>query len=157
MDLYLIRHAPAVPLGEAKFDNARPLSPKGRIRFSEVVDGLEELGTVIQRVYHSPWVRARQTAELLMPIADRAVETEGLAQSPSERLLEELEGDAIALVGHQPWMGQLAALLTTGDPALGTHFPFKKGAVAHLSGEPRAAGCALVSMMAPRALRRLAG
>lgn len=156
MDVYLIRHAIAVPPGEAQWDHARPLSPKGRERFAEAVQGLDALGVVLQRVYHSPWVRARQTAELLGPLADETVEMPLLAKTPGAELLAALHGDAIALVGHQPWMGELAALLTLGSTRQGGRFPFKKGSVLHLEGESKPGQCTLVGAWAPRVLRKLA-
>ena len=155
MELYLIRHAVAVPRGGDALDHARPLTEKGRSRFQEVVAGLESLGVSLARVYHSPWVRARQTAELMIPIAEERVETERLTQTPDKKLLNELRGDPVALVGHQPWMGELLSLLTVGDVASGAQFRFKKGGVAHLEGAPTPGGCQLVALYPPKALKSL--
>ena len=64
MKLYLVRHAHAVSDAE---DPARPLSPRGRevalsmgrwLRGNAAVD--------IEEVWHSPLVRARETAELVV-------------------------------------------------------------------------------------------
>ncbi len=150
-----MRHALAVARGGDALDHARPLTAKGRSRFRASVTGLRALGVKLDRVYHSPWVRARQTAGLLMELAETSIETQGLAQAPDTRLLEELSGEAVALVGHEPWMGELASLLTMGDPAHGDRFRFKKGAVAHLAGLPSPGGCQLLSLLPPKVLRAL--
>ena len=155
MELFLVRHAIAVPRGGDALDHARPLTEKGRSRFQGVVAGLDALGVSLERVYHSPWVRARQTAELMISIAEERVETVRLAQTPDKKLLNDLQGDPVALVGHEPWMGELLSLLTVGDVASGSQFRFKKGGVAHLEGSPSPGGCELVALYPPRALRAL--
>ncbi len=154
MHLYLIRHAIAVPRADESLDHARPLTAKGRDRFSRSVQTLETLGVKLDRVYHSPWVRARQTAELLGPIASgELVETEGLARSPDETLLEEIRGEHVALVGHEPWMGELLALLLVGERDKGLLFHFKKGSIGHLEGIASPGGCELHTLWDPKVLR----
>jgi phosphohistidine phosphatase len=157
MELFLIRHAIAVPRGGDALDHARPLTAKGRTRFEQEVRGIQALGIELDRVYHSPWVRARQTAEILEPLARDLVETQSLATEPTKDLLEGLAGDRIALVGHEPWLGELLALLTAGDASLGSQFRFKKGAVAHCVGVPTPGGAELWAFYPPKALRGLGG
>lgn len=79
MQLYVVRHAHA-PKGEP--DEARPLSEEGRRVFAHVVQGLRALGVRLDRIYTSPWRRARQTAELLLPLASHLEETPLLAAPP---------------------------------------------------------------------------
>jgi phosphohistidine phosphatase len=154
MEIYLIRHAAAVPRTNAALDHARPLSQKGRDRFIQSVRTLAMLEVGLDRVFHSPWVRACQTADLLAPInSGDGVQTEGLARPPGASLLEELTGERIALVGHEPWMGELLGLLLLGEPEKGLLFHFKKGGVAHLSGLPSAGGCELKGLWGPSILR----
>jgi phosphohistidine phosphatase len=157
MDIFLIRHAIAVPRNDVKLDHARPLTAKGRDRFAKSVKTLKKQGVSLDRVYHSPWVRARQTAELLAPInGGELVEVEGLAKSPDETLLSELRGERIALVGHEPWMGELLALLLLGEPEKGFLFHFKKGGMAHLQGVATPGGAELLSLSDPKVLRAAA-
>ncbi|MEM9191952.1 MAG: histidine phosphatase family protein [Myxococcota bacterium] len=158
MGIFLVRHAIAVPRGGDALDHARPLTAKGRSRFERTVDGLDRLGVSLESVYYSPWVRARQTAELLSPIVHgELIETDHLCAPPDAKLLKVLTGDHIALVGHEPWMGSLLALLVVGDAAYGAQFPFKKGGVAHLIGVPTAGGAELVAQYPPKVLRQIAG
>ncbi len=58
MELFVIRHAIAVPGSMLLADADRPLSPKGRARFAPAVMGLQRLKVRFDRLYHSPWLRA---------------------------------------------------------------------------------------------------
>lgn len=152
MELYLVRHAIAL---EGTPDDARPLSEEGRERFAEVVKGLKKLGVELDRIYHSPKLRAVQTADLLTPILKGKTEvTPYLAEAPSLELLATIQGKRVALVGHEPWISDLCAWLVTGEKQ-GHQFPFKKGGVAHVEGEAKPGGVQLLAFLPPRVLRNL--
>ena len=158
MELFVIRHAIAVPGSMLLADADRPLSPQGRERFSQAVLGLQCLKVRFDRLYHSPWLRAVETAELLAPVLDgKAVGSAALAQAPSQDLLEALVGERVALVGHEPWMGELVAWLTTGALPDGSVFAFKRGGVAWLEGQPKPGRMALQAFLPPKVLRALGG
>jgi len=143
MDLFLIRHAIAEERRAGLPDAQRALTKKGRTRFEAVVQGLDRAGFRFDRVYHSPWLRAAQTAELLIPVADGPlIATEGLAQSPDPDFFTSLTGEKVACVGHEPWMSDTVALLTTGIPD-GTWLRLKKGSVTWLRGPPTPASMQL--------------
>lgn len=154
MNLYLIRHAPAE---EGPLDEARPLSPEGERRFKKAVRGLGRLGVRLDRLYHSPLLRAVQTANLLAPLLEGESEVApALAEPPGEGVLDLLrEGERVGLVGHEPWLSQLAAWLAFGDPQLGEGLALKKGGVAWLQGEARPGGMRLRALFPPRVLRAL--
>ena len=157
MELFLVRHAIAVPSSDEQPDAERPLTDDGRRRFGQVARGLDRLGIRLDRVVHSPWTRAVQTAELLHRVLDgeSAVET-GLAREPDAELMARLAGgERVAAVGHEPWMSELLALLLTGSKTHAGRLCFKKGQVAWLRGEAKARGMALVASLPPRVLRRL--
>ena len=158
MEIFLIRHAIAAPASGDMPDAARPLTPRGASRLGRVIRGLDRLGVGFDRLYHSPWTRAVETASALARLLDGSSAVEmGLAREPDEELLTRLEGERVAVVGHEPWMGQLLSLLVTGTPAHGERFPFKKAGVAWLDGERAApGGMRLVAQLPPRVLRRLA-
>lgn len=156
MELYLIRHAIALDAEPGQSNDARPLSAEGIQKFTEVVRGLKRLGVRLDRLYHSPKLRAVQTAELLVPLLDGETEvTPYLATDPSPDLLKSLVGESVGLVGHEPWMSELCAWLLTGRRS-GGHFPFKKGGVAWLEGTPKPGGMKLRGFWAPKVLRGLA-
>jgi phosphohistidine phosphatase len=157
VELFLIRHAIAVPAAEDRPDAERPLTDEGRKRFARQVRGLERIGVRLDRVLHSPWTRAVETAELLHRLLDgeSAVEP-GLAREPDAELAALLaRGERVAAVGHEPWMSELLALLVTGNKTHAERFRFKKGQVAWLEGEPKGRGMQLVASLPPRVLRRL--
>jgi phosphohistidine phosphatase len=160
--LYLVRHAIAAPRGKEWPDDAkRPLTQKGISRMRKAVDGLRALGVKIDLVLTSPLVRARQTAEILV---------HGLKPAPALTVIEPLapgvtpphlahalehfrKTRSIALVGHEPGLGEFAAWLTGAR----TPFAFKKGSVCRIdvSALPPAPNGQLVWMATPRMLRDL--
>lgn len=164
MEVLLIRHAIAVDHDAAPSDADRALTRDGSRRFRQVVRGLERLGLGLDHVFHSPWLRAVQTAELLEPVlADELGRvlhaTPLLTASPGEALLaltRGLPGDArVGFVGHEPWMSELLALLVTGATEHAGRLAFKKGGVAWLTGELQPGGMTLHAMLPPRILRRI--
>lgn len=166
MRVYLIRHGIAVPRGSPGIidDAARELTADGAKKTRRAVRGLVRLGVDLQRIWSSPLVRARQTAEILaeaFPDAGavrslRALAPEGdfdrilAALSKSESLKE------AALVGHEPDLGELASLLLTGRRV--PFLEFRKGGVACIdleSSEQPGRG-RLEWLLTPRQLRLLA-
>lgn len=166
MELFLVRHAPAVEGTDDGDGPLRPLSKRGRRRFGKAVLGLQQLGVTFDHVFHSPWLRAVETAQMLAPVnkGGRAT-TDLLAASPGIELvnlarqytLDRTAPDAaVALVGHEPWMSELFSLLVTGETMHAENLPFKKGGVAWLHGVSAPAGAELVAVWPPRSLRKLA-
>ena len=117
--IYLVRHAHA---GDASSDEIRTLSHRGRTQVKQLAALLRPAGAFQpDQVWHSPLVRARETAELLIgelrldpawhelrelePEADPALVARRLAKAHG----------AIAVFGHEPHLGSLASLLVTGE------------------------------------------
>src|SRR4029450_12662057 len=118
MELFIIRHAIAAPGSMLLADADRPLTPKGRTRFSQAVLGLQRLKVRFDRLYQRPGLRAVETAELLAPVLDgKAVSSPALARAPSQDVLDALDGRRVALVGHEPWMGGVGGWVATGGAA----------------------------------------
>ena len=131
-EIYLVRHAIAAGRGdEWPDDNKRPLTTRGIARFKEGVDGLAWLKIEIDEIFASPLVRAKQTAALLaagLPGKSPVKLLESLAPGHAPpSVLHELARVAkrqrVALVGHEPDLGELAAHLIGSQRAI----PFKKG------------------------------
>lgn len=151
MELFVIRHAIAE---DGDDDDARPLSKEGARRFREVVRLLRRLDVSLERVLHSPKLRASQTAELLNAIVDGPFEvTSLLAQPPAPALLGLFQGGSVGVVGHEPHLSALVSWLIAGGPT-GAAIELKKGAVAHLRGEPRPGGMRLLALLPPKIARR---
>jgi len=160
--LYLVRHGIAEERGDAWPDDAvRPLNDRGSSRFEKSVRGLVRIGVVVDVVLTSPLVRARQTAEILATRLDPRppmVTVESLAPGGSHQaVFADIEKQGrrsrIALVGHEPGIGELAGRLIGLRHAL----PFKKGSVCRIDADalPPAQVGSLAWFLTPRILRSL--
>jgi phosphohistidine phosphatase len=161
-ELYLIRHAVAAERSsEWPDDTKRPLTERVISRFKDVVKGLHRIDVAIDEVFTSPLVRARQTADLLASGLDSKPSVKVLdALAPGHTAAAVMSGLAkvakrrrIALVGHEPDLGELAAYLIGAGRAL----PFRKGGVCRIdvgSLTTRRAG-SLIWVIPPGVLRKL--
>ena len=144
MDIYLIRHAEAARLGEgeAATDAERPLTAEGEEQARHLASGLQRKGIRFDKVLSSPLLRARQTAEhMLKSWANPAPELANCDELiPGTRVrklakaLRDIEDGSIALVGHQPDLGDWCAWLIGGRKA---HIDFDKAGVAFVRCEER--------------------
>lgn len=162
LELYLVRHAIAAPRGDAwPDDGKRPLTEEGMTRMRRAARGLASLDDRLDLILSSPLVRARQTADILAGAftPTPAIATvEALAPGgASAEVIAEIQKHArkrrIALVGHEPGLGELAARLMGARHAV----PLKKGAVARidLDAESPAVLGTLRWLLPPRVLRAL--
>jgi phosphohistidine phosphatase len=155
--LYLVRHATAQPFGPGGSDHDRALTPEGRARFAQTVTALAGMGVSFERLLASPLVRARETAELMVPaLAPSFATTDLLAREPGHDLVRLLRDETTALVGHQPWMSELLEMLTAGSSRAASAVHFGTGTVASLEGEPRPGGMRLHALWPAETLARLA-
>ncbi len=158
MELFIVRHAVAVPQRPDLPDEARPLTPDGRRRFQRAVRGMSRLGIELDRLHHSPWLRAVETAEILTRLVAEDGETvvePGLTRPPDAELLAALDGERVAAVGHEPWLSEMVSLLTCGTVKHASRFDFRKGGLAWLEGELKPRRMVLRAFLPPRALRRI--
>ena len=113
MDLILWRHAQA-EVGEPDF--GRVLTAQGRKQATKMATWLDRSLPSGCRILCSPTARTVQTAEALDRKFKIVPELDPLAL-PEEALAVAGWPDArgaVMLIGHQPWLGQLASLLLTG-------------------------------------------
>ncbi|MBH0178309.1 MAG: phosphohistidine phosphatase SixA [Nitrospira sp.] len=139
MDCVLIRHGIAVEPEEWDgSEENRPLTEKGRKRVLRTAAGLAALDCKPTHVLSSPLLRAHDTARLLRTVVcpSRKVMTcdELAVGSTPERivaLLRSFPAESILLcIGHEPLLGEAAALLLCGKPM--TSFPMKKAGAARI-------------------------
>jgi phosphohistidine phosphatase len=159
MELFVIRHATAEEARDGLADPDRALTGDGARRFRRAARGMRALGWRFERVYTSPWKRAAQTAALLGPVfRGEPSATELLCDRPRAELLA-LVGDAgarvVAVVGHEPWLGELVAWLAFGDPRHAHALQLKKGGVVWLDGEAAPGAMVIRAIVPPKQLRRL--
>jgi phosphohistidine phosphatase len=162
LELYLIRHGVAAERGEEYPDDSkRPLTSDGIARLKKEAKALVELGVEFDQLLSSPLVRAKQTADVFSesmkgkpPIA--IIDSLTPAGSPAaviQDLGKYMRKARIALVGHEPNMGELAAFLIGAKVPL----PFKKGAICRIDFAifpPKGKG-ELCWFVTPRMLRKL--
>lgn len=141
MDLYIIRHAIAVDHGAPGYedDSQRPLTDKGRKKMHQIAKGLRSLGVEFDLILSSPYVRARETAEILAAVFKMkkkvAFSDNLIPLGEPELLIAEInEKDSVkslALVGHEPHLSTFIGVLTTENKVL--EITLKKGGVCYLS------------------------
>jgi phosphohistidine phosphatase len=136
--LFLMRHAHAVSEEE---NPARPLSARGRQQARAMADFLRAHGEIaVERVWHSPLLRARETADLFcdrLEIAATRREIDGLLPFDDVRgISRRLSGFGypLLIVGHEPHLGRLASVLVCGTVDMEL-VGFKKGGVLCLERE----------------------
>ena len=136
MDLILWRHADAQEGGPELPDLDRELTAKGRKQAMIVGQWLDARLSGDARIVVSPAARAHQTAAGL----GRRFETVQAVEpgsDPAELLAAADWPDAtgaVVVVGHQPALGQIAALLLFGESV---EFTIKKGGLLWLTSRTR--------------------
>jgi phosphohistidine phosphatase len=117
MRVYLVRHGIAAPPGSV-LEEHRPLTEEGRRLFRLVAAAWTEQGGSPTRWLVSPLVRAVQTAEIALaafgedgPLDIKADLVPDARVSAAAQLVDDHIGETLAIVGHQPLIGGLAAFL----------------------------------------------
>lgn len=167
MELILVRHAIAHDHDPTQWpdDSERPLTAAGEKRFEQAAAGLHRVAGDIGAVLCSPFTRAVQTARILSevagwPDAQTLAELEP-AGKPGEVIAaieQRFRGrvGVLALVGHEPLLGELAGVLLAGEGSPAQ--PLRKGGAACFRGDYGAAAGAmtLVWWLPPKVLTKLA-
>ncbi len=119
MNLYVMRHAEAVPVGgRIRTDAERPLTQRGEEDAAAMGKTLDRIDQKVSVVLTSTLLRAKQTGEHLVNAFSSVPD---LRSSPllnpgfdHETLLEEaaLAGGNVVVIGHQPDVGMLVSYLT---------------------------------------------
>ena len=121
MNIYLLRHAHALDLGEAGVptDEERPLSGEG-LRQTEIIsDAVKRLGLKFDEILTSPLRRSVETAQELrrhLDMPESAVVTSDQLEpgGSTKKLMKRLrarEANDIVMVGHSPELPTYAAWL----------------------------------------------
>jgi phosphohistidine phosphatase len=139
MDLILWRHAEAHVAREGQTDLERALTPKGERQAQRMAEWLNQRLAHSTRILVSPAVRTQQTAKALgrnfKTVQAISPEESATALLSAARWPEASE--PVLVVGHQPTLGQVAALLL-GEVA--QTWVLKKGAVWWLRSREREGG-----------------
>lgn len=163
LELYLIRHGVAAERGDDfPDDSKRPLTSAGISRLRKEAKALDALGVAFDHIITSPLVRTKQTADVFAEtLKSKPSVTQSDALAPAgtsaavvQELAKHMRKARIALVGHEPNIGELAARL------IGARMPleFKKGAICRIDFAvfpPKGVG-QLRWFVTPRMLREIA-
>jgi phosphohistidine phosphatase len=163
LELYLIRHGVAEERGEDwPDDSKRPLTQAGIAKLRKEARGLVAIGAAFEQIVSSPLVRTRQTADVFAetlkdkpPVATSdALAPAGTPAAVIQEIAKHVRKGKVALVGHEPNLGELAAQLIGAR----TPLEFKKGGVCRIDFDvlpPKGHG-SLIWFVTPRMLRKLA-
>jgi phosphohistidine phosphatase len=144
MNLFILRHGLAVEPGSPGFatDSDRPLTPKGERKLKKITQAIEKLELSFDWILSSPYLRARQTAEIVaqgLGLRKKLELNEVLIPGGSSRKLIQLINERrptpneVLLVGHEPYLSDLISLLISDDA--GFPVTMKKGGLCNLAIE----------------------
>jgi phosphohistidine phosphatase len=167
MNLYILRHGIAVEPGTPGYekDADRPLTPEGERKLLQIAEAMEALDLAFDLILSSPYLRARQTAELVAESlkARKKLElSDSLVPGGNPKKLVELLNrlqpppESVLLVGHEPYLSGLISLLVSGEPTLA--MVMKKGGLCKLTTESLKHGrCATLEwLLTPKQMARMA-
>lgn len=127
MYLFIIRHAIAEEREEfAKKntdDSLRPLTSKGRKKHQKMILSLEKEFERLDLIVTSPYLRAKQSAQIVSELTDgtKIVESAELVpHAPPQSLVKWLKTHCgghkkVAVVGHEPHLTSFASYLLSGS------------------------------------------
>jgi phosphohistidine phosphatase len=124
MDIYILRHAIAAEPTPGQSDFDRPLTPEGKKKLQRITKACRNLDLSFDRVISSPYVRARETAEMVTAaLAPRRKlelwDSLGAEGNPREFIVELRKlrpaPQSVLVVGHEPYLSSLIALLVCGS------------------------------------------
>ena len=162
LELYLIRHGVAAERGpDYPDDSKRPLTGSGISKLKKEAKALAELEVDFDLIISSPLTRTKQTAEVfaqILPSRPSITYSDALAPAGTpaavfQELAKHMKKARIALVGHEPNIGELAARLIGSRTAI----EFKKGAICQIDFEvfpPKGSGI-MRWFIPPRMLRKI--
>lgn len=153
MELYLVRHGIAQDPSEAATDAERRLTAEGREKTARVAREFRKRISRVDVIFHSPYLRAEETARIFAGEFPRAklVCTTGLTphDEPKSALPLFSGGhDAVMVVGHEPHLSSLASRLLTGkdNPLV----EFKKAGIAGFECLADLQHCRLCFLLSPK-------
>jgi len=120
-ELILLRHAHAEPAVAGQSDADRPLSPEGVAEAEAAAAWLKAHVQAPDRVLHSAALRTQQTcARVLAALGyiDSREDARIYDPTPGELFTvidEHADAERLLLIGHNPGLEQIAALLSTGQ------------------------------------------
>ena len=138
MQLYILRHAAALPHGTPGYPtDDRPLTEEGIEKFIQCAEGINIITGGFDEIISSPMVRALHTAKILAEHTSYKKEiiiTEHLMPGSPQRSLFKLlnqfkHSEKVCITGHEPHLGFIASKLIGIDNSV---VELKKGAMCRI-------------------------
>jgi phosphohistidine phosphatase len=141
MNIYILRHGLAEETSASQKDADRRLTEEGERKLRHIARAMQAMELSFDLVVSSPYARARETAEIVaraFGLEKRLELSETLTPSGRTRQLVELLNrlappwEDVLLVGHEPYLSGLIALLVAGEEDR-LSVTLKKGGLARIS------------------------
>ena len=123
MRIYLFRHGEALSKEDPsiKSDADRPLVDEGVKKTRQAAEGIRNMGLSFDAVFTSPWLRARQTAQVACEVLEETDRIQIMNELAGDRTIEAVMNamvkhsqlENVMLVGHNPLLSDLASYLLT--------------------------------------------
>jgi phosphohistidine phosphatase len=166
LDLLVIRHAIAEDrerfAATGRPDALRPLTPRGARKMERAARGLARVAPRVSVLASSPLVRAIETARIVAGALELDGFEELRALAPGARpqsllgWLRDRPGDRVAaVVGHEPHLGKLIALLLDGGDHAFAELQKGGACLIGFEGAPAPAGGELRWLLTPSQLRNI--
>ncbi len=162
MEIYILRHGIAVERGTPRYkkDSDRPLTKEGEEKMHQIADAMLGMGLKFDLILSSPYVRAKQTAQIVARQFDEEVtftkflEPDGNVPEVIAEINDE-KPQRVLLVGHEPDLSRLISVLISGRAD--ASIELKKGGLCKLTSEKLTfSQCATLNwLLAPKHLRTL--
>ncbi|MFZ2148552.1 MAG: phosphohistidine phosphatase SixA [Sedimentisphaerales bacterium] len=131
MRLYLVQHAKSA---SKEADSQRSLSEEGRREIQKVAAFIKALDLSVDYLWHSGKKRAQQTAEILAEVIEVRKEMAAQVGLAPNDYVEAIKDEIVSanrdimIVGHLPFLSNLASLLLTNSKSSNT-VAFKNGCI----------------------------
>jgi phosphohistidine phosphatase len=162
MEIYILRHGIAVERGSRgyKNDSDRPLTKEGQEKMRQIAEAMLAMDLKFDLILSSPYVRARQTAEIVAAeIGGEVTLTDFLIPNANAlELIAEINDEKpqrVLLVGHEPDLSHLISVFVSGNG--NAQIELKKGSLCKLTSDKLSFGqCATLNwLLAPKQLRSI--
>jgi phosphohistidine phosphatase len=134
MHLYMLRHGEAGSHVMGKDDSLRPLTDEGKAKLRIQAATLHGWNIKFGAILSSPYIRARQTADIIaeaygLPVQeDKRLSSGVFDSSELSQLLREYADARLLITGHEPDFSSVLSSLIGGG-----RFDFVKGGLAHIT------------------------
>ena len=115
MKIYLVQHGKAL---SEEIEKRKPLSKIGKLETEGIASHLKKQGIVVNKVYHSGKLRAKETADIFSKyLCDGTIhQIQGINPNDDvKEFIQKINDEDLMFVGHLPFMEKAVSLLVAND------------------------------------------